>query len=129
MDHSPPAIDNLLRSLPAASTGEVTQILAKSPTLRIERIVSRGDCSPPGFWYDQGEDEWVVLLAGGATLEYQAPARLQRLVPGDFVSIPAGVRHRVAWTDPTRVTVWLAIFQVSAASSSVQSLCPDDESH
>jgi cupin 2 domain-containing protein len=38
--------------------------------LRIERIVSHGHASPPGFWYDQEEAEWVLVLKGKALLSH-----------------------------------------------------------
>ncbi|WP_233272669.1 cupin domain-containing protein [Paraburkholderia acidisoli] len=80
----------------------------------IERIVSTGQASPPGFWYDDAREEWVVLLAGAATLEFADTAdtagQSRRLVPGDYVHIPAHCRHRVSWTDPAVPTVWLAVY-------------------
>ena len=77
------------------------------PGVRVERIVSDGQVSPPGFWYEQAEDEWVLLLQGEARLAY-ADGVEQGLRPGDAVLIPAGSRHRVAFTAPR--TVWLALF-------------------
>jgi cupin 2 domain-containing protein len=102
---------NLLRDLPDARGGEVTETLvAAAAGLRIERIVSQGQASPPGFWYDQSEAEWVVLLAGAAHLRFADEAADRALLPGDHVHIAAHRRHRVEWTDPTAVTVWLAVF-------------------
>ncbi len=100
---------NLFAGLPDALAGEqVTAIVAK-PQARIERIVSCGQASPPGFWYDQDFDEWVVVLAGSAGLLIEGEASPRSLAPGDYVHLPAHVRHRVAWTDRTRATVWLAV--------------------
>ncbi len=76
---------------------------------RVERIVSRGHSSPPGFWYDQSEDEWVAVLQGSAALEFEGQPPLF-LEAGDHVLIPARVRHRVARTAPHCDTVWLAVF-------------------
>ncbi len=76
---------------------------------RVERIVSRGQASPPGFWYDQDEDEWVIVLRGRARLELEGGAVLE-LAAGDWVDLPAHCRHRVDWTDPEVETVWLAFF-------------------
>ena len=101
---------NLLRDLPDARGGEVTDTLLAAPGVRIERIVSLGQASPPGFWYDQAEDEWVLLLAGAARLRFADEPQDRRLGPGDAVHIAAHRRHRVAWTDPSVPTVWLAIF-------------------
>lgn len=77
--------------------------------MRIERIVATGQASPPGFWYDQNWNEWVLLLAGSAGLQFENEPEPRRLKPGDFVHIAPHVRHRVAWTDPAQPTIWLAV--------------------
>jgi cupin 2 domain-containing protein len=105
---------NLLRDLPDARTGEVIERILAAPGVRIERIVSRGQRSPPGFWYDQPEAEWVLLLVGAARLRFEDEAEARMLGPGDCVHIAAHRRHRVDWTDPERPTVWLAIFHTDA---------------
>jgi len=104
----PPA--NLLGDLPDARGGEVTEILLAAPGVRIERIVSLGQASPPGSWYDQDEAEWVMLLAGAARLRFADQKTDRVLGPGDFVPIAPHRKHRVEWTDPAVPTVWLAIF-------------------
>jgi cupin 2 domain-containing protein len=101
---------NLLRDLPDARGGEVTEILLAAQEMRIERIVSLGQASPPSFWYDQGEAEWVLLLAGRARLRFADESDDRVLGPGDFVQIAPHRKHRVEWTDPAAPTVWLAIF-------------------
>jgi cupin 2 domain-containing protein len=101
---------NLLRDLPDASTAEATAALVARPGLRIERIVSFGQASPPGFWYDQDEAEWVLLLSGAARLCFEDELEAQLLGPGDWIEIAAHRRHRVDWTDPAQPTVWLAVF-------------------
>ena len=88
---------------------ELLTTLAERPGGRIERIVSTGQASPPGFWYDQDWGEWVVLLTGAARLHFADEAEARRLAPGDWVDIPAHCRHRVEWTDPDQPTVWLAV--------------------
>ena len=94
-------------------TDEEIAVLLATPGLRIERIVSTGQASPPGFWYDQERPEWVLLVQGAAALEIQDATTGQTAVrdlrPGDYLHIPAHCRHRVAWTDPDRPTIWLAI--------------------
>ncbi len=75
---------------------------------RIERIISDGQASPDGFWYDQDEDEWVMILEGEADLEWESPRQIRTLRPMDWVLIPAHQRHRVARTQPR--TVWLAVW-------------------
>jgi cupin 2 domain-containing protein len=99
---------NLFAKIPAQLTQEEITTLVSSPALRIERIVSRGQASPPGFWYDQPQDEWVIVLAGCAELAFDDGATM-RMAAGDYVHIPAHRRHRVAWTDPAQATVWLAV--------------------
>jgi cupin 2 domain-containing protein len=101
---------NRLRDLPDASAAEITAALIARPGLRIERIVSFGQASPSGFWYDQDEAEWVLLLAGAARVRFEDEAQARLLGPGDWVEIAAHRRHRIEWTDPAQPTVWLAVF-------------------
>jgi cupin 2 domain-containing protein len=101
---------NLLRGLPDARAGEVAEGLLAAPGLRIERIVSLGQASPPGFWYDQPEPEWVLLVAGAAWLRFADEPAARHLGPGDWLEIAAHRRHRVEWTDPAMPTIWLAVF-------------------
>lgn len=97
---------NLFAALPDPGQDEHFETLFATPGLRIERIASHRHASPPGFWYDQPADEWVMLARGSAELEFD-DGRKQFLTPGDWLVIPAGCRHRVAATGPD--TVWLAI--------------------
>ncbi|HEX6441751.1 MAG TPA: cupin domain-containing protein [Stellaceae bacterium] len=105
---------NLLRDLPDARGDEVLDTILAAPGVRIERIVSHGQASPRGFWYDQREAEWVLLLAGAARLRFEDEPGSRLLGPGDCVHIAAHRRHRVDWTDPDRPTVWLAVFHPEA---------------
>ena len=104
---------NLLSPLPDADAAERVDTLLTRPGLRIERIVSRGQASPPGFWYDQGDGEWVVLLTGAARLRFADETDTRLLRPGDWIDIAPHRRHRVDWTDPAVATVWLAVFYPS----------------
>ena len=52
---------------------EITELLSR-PGIRIERIVSTGQASPPDFWYDQPNDEWVIVLTGSAGLAVEGEA-------------------------------------------------------
>jgi cupin 2 domain-containing protein len=99
---------NLFADLPARLAREEFMTLLAAPGLRIERIVSRGQSSAADFWYDQPRPEWVVVLAGAATVAFEGEAAV-RLAPGDYLHIPAHRRHRVDWTDPAQATVWLAV--------------------
>jgi cupin 2 domain-containing protein len=102
-------VDNLFAGIPAALPDEIAETLLGREGLRIERIVSRGHASPEDFWYDQAEDEWVLLVRGTAGLQFEGEAEPRILRPGDHLHIPAHCRHRVAWTDADTDTVWLAV--------------------
>ena len=99
---------NLFADLPCHLSAELTETLVMSKYVRIERIVSTGQSSPAGFWYDQPEYEWVVVLQGEAALEFENHS--QPLFPGDHVFIPPHQKHRVASTSAHEPTVWLAVF-------------------
>jgi len=101
---------NLLQDIPEHPPSELIEQLVTAPSVRIERIVSRGQNSPTGFWYDQDEHEWVAVLAGNAQLQIEGVERLVTLNPGDTYHIPAHTKHRVAWTEPNHNTIWLAVF-------------------
>ncbi len=88
---------------------EFFETLVASGTTRIERIVSAGHATPPGEWYDQGWDEWVLLVSGEATLLFADNAAPLTLKPGDHLLIPSGCRHRVEHTDSGQKTIWLAV--------------------
>jgi cupin 2 domain-containing protein len=90
--------------------GEIFETLAESGKIRVERIISDSHASPESFWYDQDDNEWVLLLKGSAALRFEEKEGLVLLESGDWVDIPAHVRHRVEWTDPKQKTVWLAVF-------------------
>jgi cupin 2 domain-containing protein len=100
---------NLLASLPRGLAAEQTVELLAGDNVRIARIVSTGQASPPGFWYDQDWAEWVLVVAGSAGLLIEGEAEPRVLRPGDYLLIPAHRRHRVAWTDAECPTVWLAV--------------------
>jgi cupin 2 domain-containing protein len=100
---------NLFAEVPQRLASEELCALLTSSCVRIERIVSTGQASPPGFWYDQDWREWVLLLAGSAGLKLEGEAEVRTLRPGDYIDIPARRRHRVEWTDCSQPTVWLAV--------------------
>lgn len=91
-------------------SGEIFETLIDSGKVRIERIVSDSCRSPDGFWYDQEGPEWVMVLSGSAGLRFDGNDEVLVLGPGDWVDVPAHLRHRVEWTDPAQKTVWLAVF-------------------
>ncbi|CAB1370260.1 cupin domain-containing protein [Denitratisoma oestradiolicum] len=95
---------------PEGAAGERFDDLLRQPGLRIERIVSTGQVSPPDFWYDQSEGEWVLLVAGQARLLIEGEGSPRFLKAGDWIDLPPHCRHRVEWTDPECQTIWLAVY-------------------
>ncbi|GGB53660.1 cupin [Oceanisphaera marina] len=102
-------MNNVFENLPADLTNEHVLDLLNTPQVRIERIVSQGHCSPKTGWYDQHEDEWVMVLQGEGTLAF-ADGREVTLHAGSFLHIPAHCPHKVSYTRENELTVWLAIF-------------------
>lgn len=98
---------NVFADLPAGTGAEQFVELLSRPGLRIERIVSTGQASPPGFWYDQPQSEWVLVLQGETRLAFEGEPGPRRLQAGDFVDIAPHRRHRVEST--ATPTVWLAV--------------------
>src|SRR4051794_21612758 len=95
---------NLLSELPDSLPDELSEVLVRAKKLRIERLVSRGHASPEGFWYDQEEDEFVLLVQGAARLEFEH--EVVAMNGGDWINIPAHRKHRVQWTTPDEKSVW-----------------------
>lgn len=98
---------NLFANIPADLPEELVETLLESDSIRVERIISHGHASPEDFWYDQDENEWVVVLKGSAKLRFEDET--VEMQPGDYINIPAHKRHRVEWTTPDEPTIWLAI--------------------
>ncbi|WP_461517979.1 cupin domain-containing protein [Porticoccus sp.] len=107
--NSPVTIGNLFSNIPVITMDELFEDVLVTDFTKIQRIISRGQSSPPGFWYDQPESELVVVIQGSGKLEFENGEMLEMKV-GDYVAIPAHRKHRVAWTDPNTETIWLAIF-------------------
>ena len=107
--HYHPKVFNLSADIPDHLPEEFNQVIRSGDHVKIERIISRGHCSHEQFWYDQQWDEWVLLVKGKAGLEFENKPAVIELKPGDHLLIPAGMRHRVAWTDEAEDTIWLAV--------------------
>ncbi len=88
---------------------EITNLLLEDETVRIEQIISTGQVSPDGFWYDQSEQEWVLLLQGTARLEF-VDGKIRQLNAGEHLLIPAHVRHRIVYTSIQPPCIWLCVF-------------------
>ncbi len=96
---------------------EITETLCQGRGVRIERIVSTGQITPEGQWYDQDGDEFVLVVAGAARLLIEGEAQDRELAAGDWLLLPAHCRHRVTWTDADKPTVWLAVHLAPTAPS------------
>lgn len=102
-------MSNIFSNIPDSLPEEMFTTLLQSKNIRIERIVSKGQITTDREWYDQKQSEWIILLEGAAILSFPNDEDLS-LSKGDFYNIPAHTKHRVKWTDPSRETIWLAIF-------------------
>ncbi|OQW40060.1 MAG: cupin [Proteobacteria bacterium SG_bin4] len=98
-------LQNIFSAIPRDLSAEVFETLIESNSIKIERIVSKGQQS---LWYDQAQHEWVMVLKGQAVLSFDDQTSVQ-LGEGDFINIPSHKKHRVSWTDPDQETIWLAI--------------------
>jgi cupin 2 domain-containing protein len=102
----PIATKNFFAGVSKSSAEEQFIALFENSSLRIERIVSHSHASPEGFWYEQAEDEWVMILRGAATLEFASGEQVA-MGEGDYLTIPRHVKHRVRRTSPE--AIWLAV--------------------
>jgi len=109
-------MENLFAPVPSTRPRELVEVLVEAPGVRLERIVSTAHCTPPGEWYDQAMNEWVIVLGGRAGLRFEDRDDIVVLQPGDWIDITAHRRHRVEWTDPAQPTIWLALHYVSAGA-------------
>ncbi len=100
---------NLFQNISQNLSEEFFETIAESDNVRIERIVSDGHTSPPGFWYDQDQNEFVIVLKGNAVLEFE-DGTTQKMSEGDYQIIPAHKKHRVSYTDTNGKTLWLVVF-------------------
>ena len=99
---------NIFADLPTSFKEEVFEEIISKKDLKLERIISKGHTTKDGEWYDQVEDEWVMLLKGEAVLEFENSSSI-RLKEGDYINIPAKTKHRVSWTSLHVETIWLAL--------------------
>ncbi len=99
---------NLFQNIPQHLPEELFETIAQSDNIKIEKIISDGHTSPPGFWYDQDQNEFVLVLKGNAILEFEDGAT-QEMNEGDYQIIPAHKKHRVSYTDTNGKTIWLAV--------------------
>ena len=100
--------NNIFEGIPENLDQEIFESLVEKNQVKIQRIISKGHISPSQGWYDQEQDEWVVVLKGAATLSFEK-GEDRDLKVGDYIEIPAHTKHRVSWTNPDVETIWLAI--------------------
>lgn len=110
-------VDNIFTDIPKQMPEELFQTLLSKGQVKIERIISKGQSSPTNQWYDQIQDEWIILLEGQAKLQFESDLSIIFLKPGDYLLIPAHTKHRVHWTAPTIESIWLTIHIYPTESS------------
>lgn len=103
-------IKNIFQNIGEAGEEEQFNLLLNLPNCRIDRIVSAGHSSPKGFWYEQENDEWIMLMQGEATLEFED--RLVKMKTGDYMFLPKNCKHRVEYTSIEPACVWLCVFSI-----------------
>jgi len=102
-------MNNIFNEIPENLQAEVFDKLLDSESIKIERIISKGHISPEEGWYNQKDNEWIIVLKGEAILLFSDESTVN-LKPGDYINIPAHKKHKVKWTDPDTETIWLAVF-------------------
>lgn len=103
-------LNNIIKNLPENLASEVVEKISEVKNIRIERIISKGHSSPKDFWYDQIQNEFVMILRGRAKLQFMGEPKPTIMSKGDYLIIPPHVKHRVVWTDSGTETVWLAMY-------------------
>lgn len=101
--------NNLYSAIPDVVPEELFEDIQTGSSVRIERIISDGHSTAADSWYDQEEHEWVSVLKGEGVIEYESGNQVV-LREGDYINIPAHVKHRVKSTSATEKTIWLAVF-------------------
>ena len=101
-------LQNIFTEIPDELPTEAFEKIIRNKSFTLERVISKGHATPKGEWYDQNKNEWVMLLKGSAGLLIEGE-NVMTLKPGDYINLPAHVRHRVEWTDPVEETIWLAL--------------------
>lgn len=101
-------MNNIFDEIPDDISDEIFETLVDTDSVTIERIISKGNSSPDTGWYDQGQNEWVIVLQGGAVLSFDDGSSVN-LNAGSYLKIPAHQKHKVSCTDPDVATIWLAV--------------------
>ena len=109
MPHKLTDMKNIFDAIPGNIDTEIIEKIVDYENVKIERIISKGHTSPDTGWYDQAENEWVLVLKGEAVLQFTDGSTLP-MKAGDHINIAAHKKHRVQWTAPDTETIWLAVF-------------------
>ncbi len=102
-------IKNIFSFFYDPSPEEIFETIINTNQFKIERIISNGQSTDKGNWYNQDRSEWVIVLKGSAGLIFEDNRKVVIMKPGDYINIPAHKKHRVEWTDPEGETIWLAV--------------------
>ena len=102
-------VNNIFKLPTKLPPQELLETLLDNEKVLIEKVVSTGQVSPPGEWYDQDRDEWLIVLQGEGELSYEDGSRI-KLTIGDYLFIPAHQKHRVEYTSIEPPCIWLTIF-------------------
>lgn len=100
--------DNIYKNIPQHLDQEIFKCLVQGENIKIERIISRGHVSPASGWYDQDQNEWVIVLKGSASIAFENETVID-LGEGDYLNILAHTKHRVIHTSAITETIWLTI--------------------
>lgn len=101
-------MNNIFNLPPSLPDREIFESIVANDNILIERIISTGQTTPLGEWYDLDNNEWVILLQGEAVLSYEDGSRIE-LKAGDYLLIPAHQKHRVEYTSSEPPCIWLAV--------------------
>jgi len=101
-------LNNIFAEIPDELDNELMDVLQQSDNIKIQRIVSKGQVSPETGWYDQQQNEWVIVIKGEAIITFeQTEVAMQA---GSYINIPAHTKHKVSWTHPDLETIWLVVY-------------------
>jgi len=101
-------MNNLFSNIPDTLQEELFEVILNKPNIKIERIISDGHTTQTFEWYDQEDNEWVLLLQGEAVLSFENEDDLH-LDVGEYVNISKHKKHRVSYTSLSEKTIWLAV--------------------
>ncbi len=101
-------MNNIFDAIPKDLSAELFENLVENKNVKIERIISKGHSSPESGWYEQADNEWVMVLKGGAIITFDDGSSFT-LKEGDYLEINSFQKHKVSWTEPDIETIWLAV--------------------